>query len=343
MSVSARAKASASPEPVDELDERREDLELAGRFGDYLRFAQGPLVKAFRHADRDALGAQKTHRQVTIFAAGLGTLAIFASVLTRLSPEPPRAWVVLELGCAVGSALFVLLGIIAGWHKRWLLSRYKAEQLRLLKFDFLTEPALWTQPDEVWQLELENRIREIERMGDGDLEPQANSETVAKFPAALLGSVAVRQREEVWRYYIRRRLEVQIRYFSRIGSSESGGLMRNTRITPAIFFVSVTLLAFHLGLELAVGKKGTPIFLVLSLLVPALWAGVRTFRSANQFGRNRARSAAKASALTQVAKRMEVSPPPLDTLFQNIAVAESVLATDQGEWLRVMIEAEWFA
>jgi hypothetical protein len=180
-------------------------------------------------------------------------------------------------------------------------------------------------------------------MGDGDLEPQANSETVAKLPSPLLDSVPVRQREEVWRYYVRRRLEVQIRYFSRIGSSESGALLRNTRITPAVFFVSVTLLAFHLGLELAVGKPTTPVFLVLSLLVPALWAGVRTFRSANQFGRNRARSAAKASALTQVAKRLEVSPPPLDSLFQNIAVAESVLATDQGEWLRVMIEAEWFA
>lgn len=222
MSGSGSEKASASPEPVDELDERKEDLELAGRFGDYLRFAQGPLLKAFRHADRDALGAQKTHRWVTISAAGLGTLAIFASVLTRLSPESHHPWVILELVCAVASALAVVLGIIAGWHKRWLLSRYKAEQLRLLKFDFLTEPALWTQPEEVWRLELENRIREIERMGDGDLEPQANSETIAKLPAPLLGSVPVRQREEVWRYYIRRRLEVQIQYFSRIGSSESG-------------------------------------------------------------------------------------------------------------------------
>jgi len=341
-----KEKAGAGSEPVDELHERKEDLELPGRFGDYLRFAQGPLLKAFRHADREALRAQKTHRQVTIWAALLGTVAIFASVATRLSHGFNRPLIFVELLGAGLSALLVLWGIIAGWHKRWLLSRYKAEQLRLLKFDFLTEPALWTQPEDVWHLELENRVRQIERMGDGDLEPQANSETVAKIPSPLLASVAARQREEVWRYYIARRLEVQIRYFSGIGTRESGELLRNTRITPAVFFLSVTLLTFHLVLELAMhdaGKEATPAFLVASLLVPALWAGVRTFRSANQFGRNRARSAAKASALTQVAKRLEVSPPPLDSLFQNIAVAESVLATDQGEWLRVMIEAEWFA
>ena len=35
-------------------------------------------------------------------------------------------------------------------------------------------------------------------------------------------------------------------------------------------------------------------------------------------------------------------PPALDSLFQNIALAESVLAADQGEWLRLMIEAEWY-
>jgi TIR domain len=37
-----------------------------------------------------------------------------------------------------------------------------------------------------------------------------------------------------------------------------------------------------------------------------------------------------------------VAPPALDSLFQNIALAESVLAADQGEWLRLMIEAEWY-
>jgi len=334
-------KPGASPLPADELHERREDLELPGRFGEYLRFAQGPLLKAFRDADQDALQAQKTHRTVTIGAALLGTLAIFASVLTRLFPTTLFLW--FELGFAVLSALAVLVGIIAGWQKRWLLSRYKAEQLRLLKFDFLTEPALWTKPDEVWQRELEDRILQIEAIEGGDLEHQAKTENVAKAPLADLQSVSAREREEVWRYYVQRRLEFQIHYFSRIAGSEPQGFLGNSRIGPALFFVTVTLLAYHLGLEIKLGDNaGPPVFLILSLLVPALWSGVRTFRSANQFGRNRARSAAKASALRQVAKRMEVAPPPLDTVFQNIAVAEAVLASDQGEWLRLMNEAEWY-
>ena len=330
-----------SPLPVDELHERKEDLERPGRFGDYLRFGQGPLLKAFRDADRDALHAQSWHRGMTIGAAVLGTFAILASVLTRIFPT--RLFLSLELGCAVLSALVVLAGILAGWHKRWLLSRYKAEQYRLLKFDFLTDPALWTKPEEVWQRALEDRIREIETIEVGDLDHQAKIEKVAKVPASDLESVPTPQRQEVWRYYVERRLDFQIQYFSRITANEPRGVLGSSRISPTIFFLTVTLLAYHLYLEIRFGDKaGPPVFLIVSLLVPALWSGVRTFRSANQFGRNRARSAAKASALRQVAGRLEVTPPPLDTVFQNIAVAESVLASDQGEWLRLMNEAEWY-
>jgi len=280
---------------------------------------------------------------MTIVAAVLGTLAIVSSALSRFSPRPHVVWVAGELAFAILSALTVLSGIIAGWHKRWLLSRYQAEQFRLLKFDFLTEPALWKEPQEVWQHELEDRIREIDAIEDGDLEHQAKIENVAKAAPADLEAVPARQREELWRYYVQRRLEFQIHYFSRIAGSEPRGLLRNSRIAPAIFFVTVTLLAYHLILEMKLGDKADPpLFLILSLLVPALWSGVRTFRSANQFGRNRARSAAKAAALRQVARRMEVTPPPLDAVFQDIAVAESVLASDQGEWLRLMNEAEWY-
>jgi hypothetical protein len=333
-------KPGASPLPADELHERKQDLELPGRFGEYLRFAQGSLLKAFREADQDALHAQKNHRGVTIAAALFGTFAILASALTHIFRTP--LLLSFELGSALLSAVAVLLGIIAGWQKRWLLSRYKAEQYRLLKFDFLTEPALWTKPDDAWQHQLEDRIHEIEAIEDGDLEHQSKIENVAKSPLTDLESAPARQREEVWRYYVERRLEFQIHYFSRIAANEPQGWLGNSRIGPMLFFLTVTLLAYHLFLEIRLGENADRLFLILSLLVPALWSGVRTFRSANQFGRNRARSAAKMAALRQVARRLEVTPPPLGTVFQEIAVAEAVLASDQGEWLRLMNEAEWY-
>jgi hypothetical protein len=347
--------------PVDELHETKEDLQLPGRFGDYLRFAQGPLLEAFQRADGEALRAQKKYRRVTAAAAILGTLAIFASAAHRISAEPPAWTLWAELLCAVAAAGAVLWGIVAGWHERWLISRYQAEQYRLLKFDFLTDSVLWSQPPDVWQLDLKHRIQDIASVVRANLELQADRENVAKIVAPELNdAVPESERAAISRYYIRRRLEIQIQYFSRIGSRESWGPLRNSRLIPIVFFGSMALLAIHLVREIdfrlaAQGRSlfgGTrapmgsspeiPVFLLLSLLVPAAWAGVRTFRSANQFGRNRARSAAKGWALTQVARRIEVGPPPLGSLFQNISLAESVLAADQGEWLRLMIEAEWY-
>ncbi|MDQ6892668.1 MAG: hypothetical protein M3167_08315 [Acidobacteriota bacterium] len=367
-----------SRRPVDELHETKDDLQLPGRFGDYLRFAQGPLLEAFRHADEAALRAQKMYRRVTASAAALGTLAILASTAHLIDPEPPVWTTAAELICAVASGLAVLWGIVAGWHERWLVHRYQAEQYRLLKFDFLTDPALWTQPPDVWQPELEHRIQKIGRIRKPNLEQQADEEELVKIvPRELNEAIYDRERAAIFRYYVRRRLEVQIQYFSRIGGRESVGPLGNSRLVPIVFFVSLALLAMHLvreidfrlaaqgrslfgrttagsslkapaaitgahGGEVAARPRELPVFLLASLLVPALWAGFRTFRGANQFGRNRARSAAKGAALTEVAKRMEVAPPALDSLFQNIALAESVLAADQGEWLRLMIEAEWY-
>ncbi|HEY6064656.1 MAG TPA: hypothetical protein VIY96_00780, partial [Thermoanaerobaculia bacterium] len=330
--------------PADELHETKEDLQLPGRFGDYLRFAQGPLLEAFREADEAALRAQKWYRRVTAWAAAFGTFAILASTAHLIDPDPPVWTIAAELICAVASGLAVLWGIVAGWHERWLLSRYQAEQYRLLKFDFLTDPPLWTQPPDVWQPALKHRIQEIGAVRKANLEKQADEESLVKIvPKDVHDAVSEDERATIFRYYLRRRLEVQISYFSRIGSRESWGLLRNSRLIPIVFFVSLTLLAMHLVREIdfrlaeqgrglfgrtaavssvakpeampgahgggaVAGRRELPVFLLASLLVPALWAGFRTFRGANQFGRNRARSAAKGAALTQVAKRMEVSP-----------------------------------
>ena len=69
----------------------------------------------------------------------------------------------------------------------------------------------------------------------------------------------------------------------------------------------------------------------------------RTFLLAHEFGRNAGRSFAKANALESVAERLRgTSGTSSAELFRDVWAAEYVIESDQREWLRLMIEAEWF-
>lgn len=383
MTTSAGGAAPHRRQPVDELHDAPEDLELPGRFGEYLRYARETLTKAFVAADAAAIRYQGRHRWTTGIAAILGTITLLASTAHVVTTRPPLWAVKIELGGAVLSVFAVLIGISAAWHEKWLVARYQAEQFRLLKFDFLSQEHLWKQPAGTWQRELEHRMQQIGVINRSRLEDQADEDHVVPLISPeLTASIPANERRAISSYYLRRRLEVQISYFSRMASKKSWWPLENRRLAPIVFFGSLALLTYHLTHELETHRpesiaatrnaqapvaspagagassqeagaskasdtepadRPVPGFLLASLALPALWAGVRTFRSANEFGRNRARSAAKRSALTEVAERMERDPPPIQSLLQNVALAESVLAGDQGEWLRLMLEAEWYA
>lgn len=100
-------------------------------------------------------------------------------------------------------------------------------------------------------------------------------------------------------------------------------------------------------------EKGTPprhsspvetfgaLMLAASLGLPGGWAAVRTWRTANEFGRNRSRSLARFHSLSKIADRLRADAPAAD-VFSDLGLAEHILAADQGEWLRLMLEAEWY-
>ena len=91
-------------------------------------------------------------------------------------------------------------------------------------------------------------------------------------------------------------------------------------------------------------KLGQDIGLYLlyaALLLPALGAMMRTMRMSREFDRNALRSRATAAALAAHAERLRESETA-DELFRALSACEDTLDADHREWLRLMMEAEWF-
>jgi hypothetical protein len=364
-----------------DFHESRPDLERPDRLGAYLRFAQAPMVEAFRQADERALRAQKWYRITTAAAAIAGSAALTLSARNLLWGAG-HDWLWVELGSLLLTVLAVAAGIFGSWHGKWLLSRYQAERLRLLKYAYLADETLWRETENVWQGELLRRIQEVGWIRRGTLEEEAEKDDApGAISRELAAAVSEADRAAISEYYLRKRLETQIAYFSR--GVEHGGWWRfeNRQLLPTIFFVSISLVGIHLVRELSerrgteagaasisaahgaatagagagagdeAGETSGPArhgrdidrwLLLAALGLPAIGAGIRTFRAANEFGRNRARSAARRTELADIARRMQRETSPHAEVLAHVALAESVLAGDQREWLRLMLEAEWY-
>jgi hypothetical protein len=74
---------------------------------------------------------------------------------------------------------------------------------------------------------------------------------------------------------------------------------------------------------------------------PVIGAAVRTFRIAHEFGRNTLRFRATSNELARLVSKLErVSSP--QAKLGVLRDAEKTLEAERREWMRLMIEAEWF-
>ena len=130
-----------------------------------LSLLQGAIHKSFRKCDRDAIRYQKSYQWVAIFAVGFGALTILCAILEFV--VSPDVHAILTWGEPVAGGLTLLLigfGSIGKFKEKWLTARYKAENLRLLKFRKLTDARLWCPPIDMALLaeELQDDVRKLE-------------------------------------------------------------------------------------------------------------------------------------------------------------------------------------
>lgn len=344
---------------TDDVHDEGRDLADEGPLGRYLSFCARELVPAYEKADAAANRSQSLHRRFTGLAGGLGAFGLTLAALNIAFPGEVRPgtlfrpgtfyeWrIFLEAIFSLVAAALVALGLVLEFHRAWLIARYKAERLRLLKFRNIVDPDFWcaggVTPKSERDLGAERD--KIMALGENDLPSLAHAEDAipSRPSAAACESLDRAQRLVIAAYYRRKRLDVQIDYFTRAAEQIERRWIRRPGWLPLVFFTSVAFAAFHVAAEHggADWRAMESIALAVSFGIPALWAAARTYRSANEFGRNENRSLAKNASLSTIRNRLDPDGPP-DDVFSDLGLCEYVLATDLGEWLRLMREAEWY-
>lgn len=324
------------------------------RFSDPLSYAlktcRETVTPAYDSADKLALRHQKYHRILTGLAVVFGTIAVLFAII-YLSGFFPTPWPMLvEVITAIIALLAVILGLIQARQTRWLLQRYIAERCRMLKFHFLIDPDLWSKNPaqiKVWEDRLREEVRKIKEMTPQLLRRWIKEHEATEMPSGVSNcEITGSAIKALIDYYRDKRLNVQMHYFQKRAHRYEGidRYMRN--IPPMFFFLSVLSVLGHFSIDIFF--EPSPIMhnvsvslIVLAASFPLLGAGIRTLRSAHEFARSASLFRAKHAALEDINDRLN-NATECQSILRILWRCEQFLEAEHLEWLRLMIEAEWF-
>ncbi|MGH7707709.1 MAG: hypothetical protein ACREM8_04530 [Vulcanimicrobiaceae bacterium] len=308
---------------------------------------------AYRTADAAALSCQTLHRAILIGAAVFGGVSVIVAIVELVFNLGTVGLVTgIEIASASLALIIVLVGTIVASQRRWYLERHRAERLRLLKYASLLD-LMQTVDDEpsfaAWEHRLQSAVRKIRELRHYDMHAWSEDQDLPNppLPTARCRLDAGSARE-LFDYYRERRLEFQMRYFQHKALQYDALDSPLRYLLPALFFTSVLLVFVHFivgaidqqhpGMQLA---KVALVVIAVSLICPVVAGAIRILRSANEFARNTIRFRSKISTLQILLDRMKESEHPA-TIMRDIWLGEQVLEGEHREWLRLMIEAEWF-
>jgi hypothetical protein len=366
-----------APRNIDDMHDAEGDLAAPSPLGPFLKLcdpcANGettePCLRAdFDDADDRALDAQRDYGRATRNAArfGLGALllGLFQEFFGRSHSQAPFptavrwALFVVEVAYTGTTLVLVLLAISDRRKEEWLSERFKAERLRLLKFKLLIDPRLWGRDARYLPQTrglLETGRHDIVNQPDDVLHAFKASDALPELARTEdCNGVDVPALQRLLDYYRRKRLDHQRVYFEgRLRRKR--GFTENASLSPIFFFTGIALSLCYLILEFATHKTESAlaeavgrVLLFFSFAFPLGWAAIRTVKSAHQLSRNRLRSNARHADLSKIegALNAETSRPPekwdRPLIFGYLTTCEGVLSADQHEWIRLMVEAEWY-
>jgi hypothetical protein len=326
---------------------------------------QATLTPAFDCADTAALRYQRRHRFLLTFAAICGTLAISLAIL-QLSELFNSVWLLpVEAFAAFFAAVAVSFGLIAALQRNWLLERHKAERLRMLKFRFLIDPSLWSgnaTEIEACRDRLAGEVAEIERMTSEQLEEWIGDDVIVDAPSNWPTGSVMEAHRALIAYFQRKRFDVQLRYFQERVRGNTRLDVWTRRALPVFFFLSIVAALGHFIIDLVArdtdnmaeaaarslststidGTTTLSVWLiVLAAGLPVVAAGVRTIRMAQEPARNRKRYLAKKQGLDHLVQSLPKRTESL-RVFHDLWYAEQIFEAEHREWLRLMMEAEWW-
>jgi hypothetical protein len=331
------------------------------RLHDAVQFLDTQLRPSYEAADRAALRHQRTHRAVANIAIVGGGLAIgFAIVQLALKQSGPTLahYVAgLEAVAVIIGVTAVLFGLKARFDHQWLLQRHIAERLRMLKFQAFGQSALWEGNIAAWQkwvLDQRAAIKSISTIQQ--VKDWVFTDRVQGEPLAPSSTVASADDIAIATYYRRKRADFQAAYFDR----QSHKLSRGSRwLHPAglpLFFISTLAVLVHFAVDLmgggaeshstATGAHGLELVgiwaLTCAALLPVLSLCMRAWMGAFEYSRSAHLFKAKQRVLADGSVALCADQANCALTVRRIAFMEHTLEQEHREWLRLLIEAEWF-
>jgi Protein of unknown function (DUF4231) len=354
--------------PTEDMDDTVELDEYKGRIErgelEYaplhsaLSLLQKTIHKPFRRCDRKAIGYQKLYQWVAILAVGFGALTILLAILEFIvKPPEPSVLTWGEPGTAALTLVFIAVGTFCKLKEKWLTARYKAENLRLLKFRKLTDSRLWCPPIDMALLEeeLRDEVDKLEAQNYEEAKAWAaqGAHPCLCGPPSSDGCDTDKALHELVDYYRLKRLHVQMHYLSRKSKSDEKSGSWTALLVQALFFASFAFVLAHVMVHVAVilgAKGGTEAeerpFLEQCLIgaaagLPVVAAGFRTYRASREFERNALRHRATLDSLEKLEEELRETKA-LAEKFRLLGFCELMLEADCREFMRLLCEVEWY-
>jgi hypothetical protein len=342
------------PLPIDDMQDTADDRKIWPALAPMMDICTEIVELPFRRADQAALSHQSRHRLLIRSAAVFGTIAVvlailqlaFADTIGTVNEKVVTAVEILAVSLA---SIAVGLGLFAAFQTQWLVERNKAERLRLAKFRFLIDPELWSGSPAVRDqkiADLKKQVKQIEGADRDSVHHWLQTDQLPLPPDSVLAlTTPPPASAELLDYYLTRRLQFQHAFFQK-RAAQNVKLHNITKYpSPVIFFLSVGVVLVHYLYDLSTNPEHLDTIsrwmIVLAVSLPVFGGLFRTFRSAYEFARNTYRYRAKEDALSSI--KSYVQPPTGPRAeFLGMWASEQILETEHREWIRLMIEAEWF-
>ena len=347
----ARAsRPSANVPTTEDMVETPEELEKWSAIADRLVVCNRLIRELFLTADSAARRHQKWHRELTKLAAVCGTGAVLFAVLQLAYPRHllgGNTLAIVEVVAIIAAFVAVVVGLISGRQRWWLLERHRAERLRLAKFRFLIDPLTWSTDQTIAEQKVSDLRAEVEIIRD--LTPLKFREWTddegmrRELPLPQVQSL-VGMLDQMVEYYRTKRLLFQRDVFHDRANRHERFDLFTRRLGPILFLLSVFAVLIHFTIARFHGEDRlhtiSTVLIVLAVGLPVLGAGIRTFRAAYEFARNTSRYRAKAVALDRLDQVLHLETEPWPKL-RKLWYSEELLEFEHHEWCRLMIEAEW--
>jgi hypothetical protein len=361
--LAERMKAPDLTQGVDMNDQGELSLlEACPKLQAALRWLDERLYPMWKAADSEALRSQRRHWLLARVSICAGVGAIVVAIVQLALQQSWRQWlgltVVLEVLAASAGLIAVAVGLTAKFNRRWLCQRHRAERLRMLKFQALGRPELWCDDSSVWEDWVESQLKKLENTRsfqeveqwstEGEIEPETTVSPACQISPEQVQALAT--------YYRFKRIDYQAAYFQRRNLDYQGRTSRWRHLSLPVFFISVAFVLTRFGAEFIASQYdgGTPSherhhWEILSLWcaaaaasIPVLGLGVRAWFSVFELPRSASLFAAKQQALIRASSQLRRDSCNPAATLSHIALNEHFLEGEHREWLRLLLEAEWF-